>query len=206
MRQKSYGSKPKTEGYVNGRYTSGNKATEIKAVDLSNNGGTVSAATNFLYDMTALIGEGVAVNQRVGQQITCTSMDVEANFTINNGNTSNSNYYTWYVVLDKQPNGTAPLVSSIFTNVTSNLNQRTLLNMDRYVVLASEYNDESLFNSGPAGKRHKRFVKLDITSRYSDSIGTPLSNAIYFVVTSNSGTAPNVILCDFTLRLRFADE
>lgn len=205
--KKSYGKAPKTEGYVRGRYTSGNKASEIKAVNYSATVQTVSAATNFVIDLTAGIAEGVAVNQRVGQQITCTSVDIEANFYITNTNTITFNYYTWYLILDKQPNFATAAASDIFTNTTSNLNQRTLLNQERFVVLATEYNEDALSaTGGPAGKRHKRFVKTDITTRYQDNTSPAGSNSLLWVVTSNSQVAPNTAFADYVLRLRYADE
>lgn len=171
MRQKSFGSKsygkaPKVEGYVKGRYTSGNKATEIKAVDYTATSQIIGAAVNFVVDLTAGIAEGVAVNQRVGQQITCTSCDIEASFFVGNGNLTTNNFYSWYIVLDKQPNAGTALASAIFTNSTSHLNQRTLLNQDRFVVLAAENDDEALSVYGPSGRRHKRFLKMDVTSRF----------------------------------------
>lgn len=202
----SYGKKQHVEGYVKGRYTTGNKATEIKAVNYSAPGVTIGAATSIVLDLTAGIAEGTAVNQRVGQQITCTSVDVEANFYIPTTNVSTQNFYSWYIILDKQPNNGTALASDIFTNSNSNLNQRTLLNQDRFVVLASEYNSENLSTQGRTGQRHKRFIKTAITSRFSDSTTAPNTNAILFVTTSNAQVAPSVILVDYVIRLRYADE
>lgn len=159
--------------------------------------------TGVIVPLNNAIAEGTAADARVGVAVTNKSTLTRWAASFNASSADNSQFLRFIFFLDKQANAGTPAVTDLletasFLSPINNINtKRFKVIWDRDIVLNST-------NAGPVAVFRKIFKKLRSTTRYSDSTGTPQTNALYFLAIS--ADAANGPLLSFFHRLRYTDD
>lgn len=188
-----------------GVFTIGNAmAVETKNQDTTVALVNVHTAAPLVQDLLAAIAEGDGNGNRDGQRILVKSIDAIINFNGKQGATAVTYptpvFASWFIVLDKQTNGTAPAAADIFSTNASNLTYGYSPNLERFQVLRR--GDISFDPASHHSEIVKFHVPLSIQTRFADGTGAPQTNGLYFVCLS-TGPASASTLYSMELAARF---
>ena len=215
--KKYQSAKNKIEGFYRGRFTSGVHGPETKNWDLNVGiGNPVQPTTSapYVVDLTSGIAEGTNDQQRIGMKINIKSVDIVfylwqgigSTLTALTSLTAIPMAASVFLIWDKQPDGSVPAASAIFTLTNSNLTFGLPANSDRFVVLRRF--DVALSASGPSTRTERFHVPLDLVSRYPDATGSANTNSLLLCCltpnqTTNATNYPNLA---YNSRVKFTDQ
>lgn len=200
--------KPRKVGnveWVKGRLTDGPQAPEEKMADLVITGQTVSSTVPYLVSLTSGLPQTAGSSGRIGERVKFKSLNARINMYSQSSVASGIAFGSWSLVLDKQANGTTSTPAVVYSNTTSNNTQLNRDSIERFQVLARGTIEDALLLTANPGKHFDRYIPLDIGARFTDATNEAISNAIYFVVTTNAPTG-NPLLVDCDIRMKWTDE
>jgi len=200
----------------------GRPGTEVKSVDVNPAAFNVVAlaavafaepATMTGYSELNDILQGAGVYQRVGTRVTIKSIHVKLQITGQTPATTNTLMRT-ILVYDRQTNGAAPAIATIFSdqiagggvatlfNAGLNIANRSRFSIIRDDIRAISFGSESIAT-------YKTYAKGAWPVEYSASggtIGDIATGAIYLIIaSSNPGVALGVAISNSSVRLRYYD-
>lgn len=178
--------------------------TEYKHHDVTQSGTGVDT-TGAIIPMT-LIAQGDDFEDRNGRQIKIISMTGNMNVTQNSSATNTQ--LRAILFIDKEQNGTIPLVSGVDDGVLDSANVYSLRNMNqtrRFVTLFDKI--FSLSATGSTNSTIRRYKKLMLKVRYDGTAASQANqkeNNIYLLLLSNEAT--NTPTVKYQFRFRYIDN
>ncbi len=183
---------------------------------------TLSATSKVLSTLPSRVQNGTNFSQRIGRTIRqwFLSVQVQAWHTNDNADVTNGSLQscsmTFWLVLDRQPNGVAPVPADIFTQGLGDTAQLVYAAMDRFTILKSWMVPIAIagtpsFSYGTGMSCFQDVVDLHgLKTTYSDvtdDMAALSSNAIYMVVGSSVYTVATPGTQKFQIRynLTFTD-
>lgn len=172
---------------------------EFKKVDATGNVNVTSGSGQLI--LLNGLTKGDDYDNRDGRRIRMKSVELSLISLINASATDT--VVKWFIVLDKQPNVSAPVLGDIFDSGLHAI--RNLDNRSRFLILKKGVHN---LNSNYPEKSTKCYRRLDIRTTYDASnvgdITDITTNSLYLVLASDEATnTPNV---KYYSRIRFIDN
>lgn len=157
------------------------------------------------------IQNGTAYYNRVGTVISIRSIELRLNF-ISTAGTGVDQIQRYSLVLDRQPNGVAPLYTDIYGAIGGLVNFTSLRNLEnrkRFKILW----DRSYSVNINTGSNYQKYLYLKIrrpiittyTSASTGLVSDITTNALYFVSIGSQASGPTAGAVQGNGRIRFVD-
>jgi hypothetical protein len=184
--------------------SSSSKSSIAKAVDI-----VATVAVNTTGSLTLLNGltPGTAINQRFGQRVHFTSGALDVNSSVT-ATTGTDQFSRFLVVIDRQPNGAAPVITDVLTAV-SVIAPINLSNRNRFIVVA----DRKFHLNASAEPGSQRSFHLGmpafVTNFNTGTAGTIAdisTNSMYFIAIGDNAAGVTAASDTVVSRLFFKDN
>lgn len=194
--------------YDRGVYRAGRAGPEVKNLDTSVGATTVTAAAPYTNALLDAIAEGTSDANRVGMKIQVKSLDITFNVATANAAAGTTQVFVdIWVIHDRQPDQSgAAAAGSIFTASNTNLVRILPQNLDRYTVLRHERIALSPGQGGESAKILDYHIPLDMSVRYADGTGAPVTNDLLVAFLTPSAAATWQPVISYQYRVKFTDE
>lgn len=181
---------------------------ERKAFDVNS---TVTAPIGSAFNTTGQLLNQVSQSSaaRVGNKIRIMKLHFRANILWQGGQTTNSpSQIRFVIVWDKQANQAAAVRGDVFTDGTTMMSAKNIINEERFVTLVDEVS-EQIQSNGQFCVSFERFVKMNMEAVFNGSGTTPTTGSILLFVAANSdasdATSAHFPAVQYYSRIRYTD-
>lgn len=177
------------EGVRAGVATSGSSGPEVKNLDTLVGVTDVTSTAPYVNSLTQNLAEGTGSSQRVGLKVLLKSIDLEVNFQTRENSTNGTglvglaSFMDFFVVWDRQPDGTQATAAQILASTNTNLTFGNIGNLERFTILRRHRVE---LDSSDAGQIWNVHIPLALATRFADATAVPFTNDVLVLAVSPS--------------------